>query len=310
MEYEGVIPWPAGLVKSENYWEPFVVYRTSLTCPNWRWMFRLAPDIQLNMTVNFVYFSAIELDPCASGEFQIRIIHPQHYNTSTTSCGLEWAGTYAKQCPELYAHPGTLRMCGVHSLSHVLIPYAITYLAGFVEYSVFYEIDFSYTLMNALDIHTVEQQITSYHCPTRDAEYLIKTVNSVAFKKKDMSLHVYHITTWKTQRIGIKKSTTNEHDFWIHNGPGTFSERLLPTRQTRHGDFIYLTATFQCVLYVYGNSKQKQNIMFVHFSVHISSIHQMMLSPFQTYSGVYPEISICQHSVICMILVETNPAFL
>ncbi len=211
--------------------------------PHWRWQIYLHPMLRLNITFQFIYFSAVKY--CATAHLRLTGIEMQPFCKMPVNSKIEKMADFV--------------FCGIHSQISVFSWWSCIDLGLYAYMFVVYDIFFAYTIIDK------NSKVALIHRPQSIQHQQIALTQATSIKSSSLPLCIFHVITRKTHMIHVQiSSTVSEKVISLNDGPGSQSK---PPELIQHSLDLkeYLTATFQCVLYLWcqGGSVENNNISVV-----------------------------------------------
>ena len=184
--------------------------------------FVLNPNLHLNISFHYIYFSSNSFLKCLFGSLTIDL----------HSVGLTYGNIpyYIKS-----------KYCGiVPSFTHYLTPNRITIAIIIESYQVTFDTTISYSVIDAY-------KITSYHVDRTNSEVpirMIKPLNTKSYLLK------YQFKVQRYEIMNILCNISQYNFIKVYDGPGILYN-ILNYLVTKSELVLYTTTTFQCVLYLF-----------------------------------------------------------
>lgn len=289
-EISNNLPHKAGYLKSHP--DYFCIYYT------YRWHFNLDPFFRSNMSFNYIYFSAIDINACHFGNLTVL---DSYYGT------IIWNKRYTSV---LLQSKYNFSFCGIHSTTVIYSKYArvaaITYYLAYV-YS---EIKLSFSVIDNQKIFNIPQRPEfNFLGSGMKKNIQVNCIWSVRFIHTAIDLNIYRIVVSKLLVISVRIKMLKKLPLDVYDGPGILSKMIASKTSilNKPNDAILVTTSFQCVILMYNHSAL---ITFSSLDYDKNNISQnFLLVPGSSLNITYPNDCSIDVDIMCYFEVETDPGF-
>ena len=243
------------------------------------WVFRLHKLYRLNITFDHLSFSMSYHHSCDFGYMVI--------NSAATF---------------------KIKYCGIHSEIRIFptnTNVTIDFIVGRV------------TKFSTIFFHSIidSNNVITIPCLTHDHSNINRW--TLYFLKTHIYLQKFMLRVHSYQYLVINVTGCRNCSVKILDGPDFMSPSLKPfsfqgnETTHHHSNYqLYLTSSFQCVIYLYHFNASFSNEIFKHSSNKIKSENNVLISPFKNASHFkLPNNQYCSHKNVCIIPFQTNAGY-
>ena len=231
---------------------------------SFQWKFLLDKHLNINLTFEYIHISINNNFECYIGKLEIKDLH--NNNSSF------------------------VYYCGIHSNMITYPNFQYVNLQLSIRSFVSCQIQLSFAV-------TDPNRIVSF---IRQFYKAVNPVWSLYFNQPYLVLEKFHLLDQKFKYFNITFSVENSFTREIFDGPGTLSKIIQPHFQNDRQ--VYMTSTFQCIIYVYLESMTKgYDIAFNTITIPVQS--EVMFNNKDEINYInYPNCS--RNSDICVIMIK------
>ena len=201
-----------------------------------------------------------------------------------------------------------IKYCGIHSEMTIFPPninVTIDFIVGRVTK---FSTTFFHSIIDSSNVITITSLTHDHSNTNRWTLYFLKT--HLYLQKFMLRVHSY-------QYLVINVTGCRNCSVKILDGPDFMSPSLKPfsfqDNGTTHHHIshqLYLTSSFQCVIYLYHFNASFSNKIFKYSSNKIKSGQNVLISPFKNASYfIFPNNRYCSHKNVCIIPFQTNEGY-
>ena len=243
------------------------------------WIFRLHKHYRLNITFDHLSFSMSYHHSCDFGNMVI--------NSSARY---------------------KIKYCGIHSEMRIFPPNSKVTIDFIVEKLTKFSTIFFHSIIDPNNIITIPSLMHDNSNISRWTLYFLKT---------HIYLHKFMLRVHTYQYLVINVTDCRNCSVKILDGPDFMSPSLKPfsiqgNETTHHHNNyqLYLTSSFQCVIYLFHFNTSFSNEIFKHSSSKKKSENNIPISPFKNASHfTFPNNQYCSHKNVCIIPFQTNAGY-
>ena len=234
---------------------------------SFQWKFLLDKHLNINLTFEYIHISIANNFECYIGKIEIKDVH-----------GNNSGFVY----------------CGIHSNMIVYLSLNYINLHLSLRTFVFCQIQLSFAV-------TDPNRIVSY---MRNIYEATNPIWSLYFSATSTFCVKFHLFVKKFKCLKVLFLVKNSFTKEIFDGPGTLSKIIQPHYQ--NGSEVYMTSTFQCIIYVYYKSRiTVQHIVFNSIEIPVKSV--VILNRNDINHVNYPNC--CRNSSIIAIMIKVKEHF-
>ncbi len=263
-------------------------------CPNWKWVFVIDNKLGLNVSLNYIYFSSLEMPTCDWSYFGIK--EGRTHNSTQVFC---------QQNLSHSAH--NLRFCGVHSSTPLFFPKHLLSMFATVPQNIVYEVNIG---CSVVDLNFTPKQEMKDRNNENLTDITTEGVDKFIFSLPERTIFVLRLSTHKMFSFCLRHiKSLHDVEFKAFDGPGTLSPVL--QQYKRNNSAIILTATWKCVIHIftaYENITSDSYFDMDYVSIQ-KALEKMHMNETSNTLIVYSPFNLHKCFRLCGYLFETNGNF-
>lgn len=274
------------------------IKRNSLQFPFYYWTFRLHNHLRLNLSFEYIYFSAKHVNIlCHMAEFVVNDCEFFVSRLLPMDSFQKWKWVNFSQSYHQYA------FCGTYSKVTLYSKCPNVAVKTDMKFYVVHDIKLSFSVVDNGKLHSIPMP-TWFKRTHYGHNFWKALVSAVFFPHSVVLLQVYKLETLKYQVLSVILTAIEGSAVELYDGPDTLSTSLRFTPISQEDIIPFETSSFECLIYTYNFNKSLSYS--AKYNTRESVTNHIVIKPGTFVNVWFPSLEFCNSKDICIFFLKTD----